>query len=78
MADGPSHYVVLKKDGVEARRLGPTHLGRAYRVKANLEHRLEEGETLEIVDNDALDPATGKEKSDADTDSTSRGDLGDR
>jgi hypothetical protein len=64
MSDGPSHYVLLEKDGVVLRRLGPTHLGRAHRVKSNLEHRLQEGETIRITDNPKFDPETGQERVD--------------
>lgn len=75
MSDNPTHYVLIEDaEGTELRRLGPMHLGRAHRVKHRLENdppRIGAGNTARIIDNPRWDFENNREKSDADTDSTS-------
>ena len=82
MSDGPTHYVLIENgEGDELRRLGPMHLGRAGMVKARLENnptRLGLGNTARIADNPGWDFENNREKENADTDETDRGEGDDR
>ncbi len=66
MTDQPTHIVLIEdQNGIEMRRLGPMHLGRAHQVKSKFENNplllLRGLDTARIINNPNWDFELGKE-----------------